>query len=140
VVEAESSEPGAEWDVAPATSPRGGPAVVSVVLAGLALILALVALAVGASSASASDPGGGYGLRGIITPMNGRALTGPALAAEIVTTVSEDGGEPEGMTCPTTAKVAQDVTTVCHGSDYGASSTFVVFFEHDRGAYTLLEI
>jgi hypothetical protein len=138
--QAGSAVPPVQVHVTAAAAPRGGLAVVGIVLAGLALVLALVALVVGAFLALASDPGGGYGLRGTITPMNGRALTGPALAAEIATKVSEDGGEPEGITCPATAKVAQDVTTVCHGSDYGTSSTFVVFFEDARGAYTLLEI
>jgi hypothetical protein len=126
------------------TTPAGpgrGLAVAAVVLAGLALLVALLALAVGGVAALAGDSSGGYGqLRGTITPAKGGALTGSALAKEVATKVSEDGGEPEGITCPATAKVAQDVTTVCHGSDYGENSTFVVFFEDGKGAYTLLEI
>jgi len=125
--------------VTTAAAPRGL-AVAGVILAALALVLAIVALAVGGFSTFGGDPGGGYGLRGTITPTSGKALSGSALAAEVAAKVTEDGGEPAGITCPATAAVAQDVTTVCHGSDYGESSTFVVFFEDDKGSYTLLEI
>jgi hypothetical protein len=115
--------------------------VAGVVLAGLALLVALLALLVGGVSAVAGDAGGGYGpMRGTIASDSGRGLTGPALAAEVVSKVSEDGGEPEGISCPRTTRVAQDVTTICHGFDFGAASTFVVFFEDDQGAYTVLEI
>lgn len=125
------------------TTPAGpgrGLAVAGVALAGIALVVALLALVVGGVSAFAGAPGGGYGLRGTIAPGKGSALTGPALAEEVATTVTQDGGDPEGITCPATARVAQDVTTVCHGFDFGENSTFVVFFEDDEGAYTLLEI
>jgi hypothetical protein len=122
----------------PAT-PGRGLALTGVVLAGLALLVALLTLVVVGVSGFASNPGGGYGLRGTIAPVQ-RGLTGPALAAEVATKISEDGGDPEGISCPATTRVDQDVTTVCHGSDYGQDATFVVFFEDATGAYTLLEI
>ena len=50
------------------------------------------------------------------------------------------GGVPEGISCPSTPKVAQDVTTVCHGDVDGEEWAFVVFFEDAEGHYTLLEV
>ena len=121
-------------------APGRGLAVTGVVLASVALVVAVVALALGGVSALSDDSAGVYGLRGTIAPVRGGALAGSTLAAEVAAKVSEDGGDPEGISCPATVKVAQDVTTVCHGSDYGEDSTFVVFFEDAHGAYTLLEI
>jgi hypothetical protein len=125
------------------TAPAGpgrGLAVVAVILGAMALVVAVVALVVGGMSALGGGAGGGYGLRGTIAPAKGSAVTGPALAAEIATRVTQDGGDPEGITCPATAKVTRDVTTICHGLDWGLDTTFVVFFEDETGSYTLLEI
>ena len=68
------------------------------------------------------------------------ASSGSALADEITTKLEDDGSEPEGITCPDTAKVGKDITTVCHGTDFGDEAAFVVFFEDDEGAYTLMEV
>nr|WP_269778579.1 DUF4333 domain-containing protein [Microlunatus antarcticus] len=67
-------------------------------------------------------------------------MDGPALAAEIARQVRDEGGDPENVTCPATAQVAQDVTTVCHGDVDGDEYAFVVFFEDAKGDYTLLPI
>ena len=125
--------------VAPAPAGRGL-AIVGVVLGGLA-VLGMLVVGVLVLGGKGEDSGpGGYGpVRGTIAP-TGRGLTGAALAAEVTTKVADDGGEPEGVVCPETTKVAQDVTTVCHGTDYGEDSAFVVLFEDAQGAYTLLEI
>lgn len=122
-------------------APGRGLAVTGVVLGGLALLGALVALVAALSAfAFSGDPvGSTYGLRGTLAPAKG-TVAGPALAAEVTRKITEDGGEPAGLTCPGTVKVAQDVTAVCHGTDFGGPATFVVFFEDAGGAYTLLEV
>ena len=116
-----------------------GLAITGVVLGGLALLVALIAVAAALLAGVGGDAGGSYGLRGTVSPVKG-SLTGAALAQEVSRKVAEDGGAPEDLVCPGTVQVAQDVTAVCHGSDYGDPATFVVFFEDDRGAYTLLEV
>jgi hypothetical protein len=118
-----------------------GLAIAGVVLGGLGLVAGGTALVVALVLGLMGGPGGGayYGLRGTVSPVGG-ALTGTVLAAEVSRTVSDDGGEPDDVTCPATVKVAQDVTAVCHGTDYGDDAAFVVFFEDDRGAFTLLEV
>lgn len=123
-----------------------GLAITGVVLGGLALLaMVLVGLFVVALAFVGLDDGVsnscGYGpVRGTIAPDKGTALAGAALAAEVTTKVTDDCGEPESIVCPATEKVAQDVTTVCHGTDLGEDATFVVFFEDASGDYTLLEI
>lgn len=106
---------------------------------GLALLVALGTLVVVLVTIVGPGGGGGYGLRGTVVPERG-AVSGPALAEEIVAKIAEDGGEAEDVTCSSSVKVAQDVTAVCHGTDFGSRATFVVFFEDERGAYTLLEL
>ena len=130
-----------------APRPAGrGLAIAGVVLGGVAL-LGVVLLGVFAFVITFLGPldgggGGGYygPMRGTIAPVKGSPLTGPALADEVTRTVRDDGGYPEGVVCPATAEVAQDVTTVCHGTDDGVDTSFVVFFEDATGAYTLLEV
>lgn len=129
-------------------APRGDGhrlAVIGVVLGGTALlgVLLLVAFAFVVSFLGPGGAGGGAGygpMRGTLAPVAGSAVSGQALADEVTRQVRDDGGYPEGVSCPATARVAQDVTTVCHGTDDGLESSFVVFFEDDTGAYTLLEI
>ena len=118
-----------------------GLAVTGVVLGALALVGSLLAvvLAFGAFAFGEDSGGGPYGIRGTVAPTKG-AVTGSALAAEVTRKIVEDGGEPDDLVCPQTAKVAQEVTVVCHGTDYGGPATFVVFFEDAKGAYTLLEV
>ena len=117
-----------------------GLATAGVVLGGVALLAALLALLVAVFGfAAGGDPGGPYGIRGTLAPVKG-GLSGPALADEVTRKITEDGGEPADLSCPKAVTVAQDVTAVCHGSDFGDPATFVVFFEDDRGAYTLLEV
>ena len=138
--------PPIEVRVSAPAAPGRGLAVTGVVLGGLALLGVVVIgffalFAVVGSFIDDPGGGGGYGpLRGTIAPVTGSALTGPALADEVTKQVLNDGGSPEGLTCPATAKVAQDVTTVCHGMDDGVDSAFVVFFEDGLGSYTLLEV
>lgn len=117
-----------------------GLAITGVVLGGLGLVAGGMALVVALALGFMGDPGGGsYGIRGSVTPTGG-TLTGTVLADEVSRRITDDGGAPEDVTCPATVKVAQDVTAVCHGKDYGDDATFVVFFEDDRGAFTLLEV
>ena len=117
-----------------------GLAITGVVLGGLGLVAGGMALVVALALGFMGDPGGGsYGIRGTVSPTGG-AVTGTVLADEVSRRISDDGGEPDDVTCPATVKVAQDVTAVCHGTDYGDDATFVVFFEDDRGAFTLLEV
>ncbi|SEP98677.1 hypothetical protein [Microlunatus flavus] len=118
-----------------------GLAVTGVVLGAAALLAALLALLVALFAFGVgADPGPGtYGLRGTLAPVKG-VVAGTALADEVSRKITEDGGVPEGLACPVEVKVAQDVTAVCHGTDYGDPATFVVFFEDARGAYTLLEV
>ena len=117
-----------------------GLAIAGVVLGGLGLLAGGMALVVALAVGFMGDPGGGsYGIRGSVSPTAG-TLTGTVLADEVSRRIADDGGEPEDVTCPATVKVAQDVTAVCHGTDYGDDATFVVFFEDDRGAFTLLEV
>jgi len=68
------------------------------------------------------------------------AVDGPTLAAEVERQVRADDGDPSGITCPATAEVAQDVTSVCHGDVDGDEWAFVVFIEDDQGSYTVLPV
>ena len=117
---------------------------VGVVLGGLALlgVLLTVVFLFASSGIDDLDGGGDYPpMRGSIAPAaGGTAITGNVLASRVTQTVRDDGGYPEGITCPATPTVAQDVTTVCHGRDDGVESAFVVFFEDAKGNYTLLEL
>ena len=124
-------------------TPGRGLAIAGVVLGGLALLGVLLLGVFALVVTFAGDEGGGgyYGpMRGTVAPVKGSPLTGSALAEEVTRKVRDDGGLPEGVSCPATLKVAQDVTTVCHGTDDGEDSSFVVFFEDAQGDYTLLEI
>jgi hypothetical protein len=129
----------------PPTSARGM-AVAGVVLGGLALlgVLLLGVFAVVVTFFGPFDDGGGGGgygpMRGTVASVKGSPLSGQTLADEVTRRVRDDGGYPEGISCPGTVEVAQDVTTVCHGTDDGEDSSFVVFFEDASGVYTLLEI
>lgn len=130
-----------------APTPSGrGLAIAGVMLGGLALLgvllLGVFVVAMTFVGGDAGAGGGGYygPMRGTIAPVKGRPLAGPALADEVSRKVHDDGGDAEGVVCPATAKVAKDVTTVCHGTDDGQDSSFVVFFEDAAGNYTLLEI
>ena len=133
--------PPIEVRVAAVPAASRGLTVVAVVLASLALLGVLLLGVVLVGFLGADGGGGGSGpLRGTIAPATGARLTGQALADEVSARIRDDGGDPAGITCPDTPKVAQDVTTVCHGSDLGADSAFVVFFEDAKGSYTLLEV
>ena len=128
------------------TAPAGRRlAMTGVVLGGLALLgVLLLGLYALTSTFLGSDDGSGSGgyepTRGTIGPSSGAGLGGAELAGEISRQVRDEGGDPEGVTCPDTAEVAQDVTTVCHGDVDGAEYAFVVFFEDAKGDYTLLAI
>ncbi|GAB2596666.1 DUF4333 domain-containing protein [Microlunatus antarcticus] len=136
----------------PTGVPQPGPApdgrrlaITGVVLGGLALLgVLLLGVYALTSTFVGSDDGDGSGgstpIRGTIAPSAGAGLDGPALAAEIARQVRDEGGDPENVTCPATAQVAQDVTTVCHGDVDGDEYAFVVFFEDAKGDYTLLPI
>jgi len=125
-------------------APAGGRglALAGVVLGGLALFGVLLLGIAFAAFVGLGGPGGsGYGpTQGTVAPSAGRSLDGPVLAAELERQVSDEGGDPDGITCPATAEVAQDVTTVCHGQVDGDEWAFVVFFEDATGRYTLLEV
>lgn len=121
-------------------------AVTGVVLGGLALlgVVLLGVFALTSTFLGSPDDGSGSGgwepTRGTIGPNAGAGLGGAELAGEIGRQVRDQGGDPEGLLCPATPKVAQDVTTVCHGDVDGDEYAFVVFFEDAAGTYTLLEI
>lgn len=126
--------------VGAATGTRGL-ALAGVVLGGAALLGVLLLGVLGL--VTSLDPGGSgsWGpTRGTVAPSSGSSLDGASLAAEIERRITDEGGAPEGITCPSTPKVAQDVTTVCHGDVDGDEWAFVVFFEDTEGRYTLLEV
>lgn len=131
-------------DVRVVAAPAGGRglALVGAVLGGAALLgVLLLGVALVAFVALSETGGSGWGpTQGTVAPSAGRSLDGPTLAAEISRQVTDEGGDPEGITCPATVKVAQDVTTVCHGEVDGDEWAFVVFFEDAEGRYTLLEV
>lgn len=138
---------GPPLEVRVATPPAAGRGLsyLGVVLGGLALLGVLLTVVFLFASSAVDDLDGGGGhyapMRGSVAPAaGGTALTGDALASRVTQTVRDDGGYPEGITCPATPTVAQDVTTVCHGRDDGVESAFVVFFEDAGGSYTLLEL
>lgn len=111
-------------------------------VAVLALLgVGVLALVGGVLFGGGFDDGGSWGpTRGTLAPPAGGAVKGETLADEVSRQVRDEGGDPEDITCPGTSRVQQDVTTVCHGQIDGDDYAFVVFFENERGAYTLLEI
>lgn len=136
--------PPAPVEVQVVTPATRGLALAGVVLGGLALLGVLLLTVLGLATYLGLDGSGGSGgwgpTRGTVAPSSSSALDGPALAAEIERRVSDDGGDPDGIVCPATPRVAQDVTTVCHGDVDGDEWAFVVFFEDAQGRYTLLEV
>lgn len=126
--------------VGTATGSRGL-AIAGVAMGGVALLgVLLLAVFVGLTLAGPDGSGGWGPTRGTVAPSSGSSLDGPSLAAEIERQVTDEGGAPEGISCPSTPRVAQDVTTVCHGDVDGEEWAFVVFFEDTQGRYTLLEV
>ena len=146
--------PAAPWPPAqpypPVTVIAQAPGATGTVLAAAALFVGVLALlGVGVLAlvggvmfgGDLEDGGGGWGpTRGTLAPPAGGPLEGKTLAEEVGRQVRNEGGDPEDITCPGTSRVQQDVTTVCHGQIDGDDYAFVVFFEDERGAYTLLEI
>ena len=128
-------------DVRVVGGPAGvrGLAVAGIATGGVALLGVLLLAVFVLVTSGSGDPGGWGPVRGTVTPVSG-SLDGPTLAAEIARQITDEGGDPEGITCPSTPKVAQDVTTVCHGDVDGDEWAFVVFFEDAEGRYTLLEL
>ena len=151
--------PGAGWAAAPPHLPlpppgtpafppapparTSGLAVVAVVLAALALVGTVVsALWFGGSGIEGSDDDG-YGAWGPLTgqvAVVGGALPGDDLAAAVRREVEIDGGVVERMSCPDTAAVGQNVTTVCHAVVDDYEWAMVVFFEDAGGHYTILPV
>lgn len=113
------------------------------VLAALALVGTVVtALWFGGSGVEGSDDGGydGWGpLTGQVAVVDG-ALPGDDLARALRRAVEVDGGVVGRMSCPDTATVGQDVTTVCHAVVDEYEWAMVVFFEDDDGRYTVLPL
>lgn len=63
------------------------------------------------------------------------SVSGAALAAAL-----EEAEWYEGMTCPDTARVATDVTTICRGSDGFEDLRVVVVFEGDSGEFGTADV
>lgn len=110
--------------------------VASIILSSAALVgvlgIVIWLIAVGAPGAG----GGGPLTSSVNVPAGGRLL-GDDLAASLQQRIRADGGDPTRTTCPDTARVDQNVTTVCHGSIDGEDWALVVFFEDTAGSYTL---
>jgi hypothetical protein len=70
-------------------------------------------------------------------PTNG-TLPGARLATAVSATLQRNGEEVSNVTCAETARVAQGVVTVCHGSSGGDPWGAVVVFENRDGQFTLL--
>ena len=81
--------------------------------------------------------GGGGPLASSVSVPAGGGLPGEDLVASLQQLIRADGGDPSEMVCPVTARVDQNVTTVCHGSIDGEDWALVVFFEDTAGRYTL---
>lgn len=119
----------------PAPSPRSGLAVTSLVLAAAALLGVLGIIAwLAAAGGSAGAP-----LTGQVAVRSG-TLPGGDLAAAVQQRIRDDGGNPWRISCPDTAAVSQNVTTVCHGRIDGEDWAIIVFFEDTSGSYTLLPV
>jgi hypothetical protein len=64
-------------------------------------------------------------------------LPGSTLATVVTDVIEEDGAYVTEMRCPATPRVIQGVVTVCHGTIDDEDWAVVVFFENERGAFTL---
>ena len=109
-------------------------AVIGVVLLGLGLLSAP------ALQNLAADPVGKSGmvpLTGSVSVAAGRSLPAKDLANAVEQRILDDGAADVSMTCPSTAKVAQGVVTVCHGDIEGDEWAVVVYFEDELGEFTL---
>ncbi|GAA1835914.1 hypothetical protein GCM10009714_16880 [Microlunatus capsulatus] len=111
------------------------------VLASLAMVGTVVsALWFGGSGIEGSSEDGYWGpLTGQIAVDDGR-VAGVDLAAAVRSHVESDGGQVGRMSCPDTAGVGQNVTTVCHGQVDDAEWAMVVFFEDTGGNFTILPV
>lgn len=114
--------------------------IVSLVISLIAL-LAVVGIGVGLAS-GALGPSGGDDAP--LTGQLGKTPTGPVrgdeLANEVTAIIADDGGDVSDLRCPDTPAVAQNVTTVCHGTISGSAYAVVVFFEDVSGRFTLLPV
>lgn len=132
--------PPAGTTFAPTPPPRtSGLAVVAVVLAALALV-GVVVTALWTGLGEGGDDDYGYGpLTGQLAVRDG-GVPGVDLAAAVRSEVEGDGGYVTRMNCPDTPRVAQNVTTVCHGVVDESDWAMVVFFEDTGGSYTVLPV
>ena len=135
-----SAPPG--YAPAPASPVRtSGLVVAAFVLATTALLgmLGMVVWLVGSGGdLGGGDDGSTSPLRGTVPVAVSGAVSGPALAEEVRRRIREDGGDPTQLSCPDTARVAQGITTVCHGVIDSEDWNLAVFFESAAGAYSLL--
>lgn len=126
----------------PATAPRSSALLVtSLVLAAAALagVLGVVVWLAAGGTPGGAGGGGWAPLTGQVAARGG-TLSGEDLATAVRQRIRDDGGSPTRMTCPDTARVAQNVTTVCHGVIDEDDWAVVVFFEDTSGNYTLLPV
>ena len=130
--------------VGPASNAYRGLTIAAFVMSALAL-LGVVAIAALGLLASLGPFGPGDGTGGTV-PLTGTLpstttlapLSGDDLQRGVSTRITQDGAGAVDMTCPQTRQVAQNVTTVCHGTIDGDEWAVVVFFEDADGAFTLL--
>ena len=135
-------QPPPAWGPYDPAAPPGPPAsklpLLAVVLAGTALLLALVALV---TVLVLTSGGAGGPLTGRVAEARpGSVLAGAALTAEVTRLVEDDGGAVGRITCPDTADTGPGVVTVYHGSISGEEWAVVVFLEDEAGSITLLPV
>ncbi len=113
-------------------------AIIALVVSGVALV-AVLAMAVFLAVSGGGGGGGAYALHGEVTAVDHGASEFD-LEEAIASTVQDDGGSVEEITCPVRSQVGQGLVTVCHGSVDGFDWTGVAVFEDDTGAFVLIEV
>lgn len=120
------------------SGPGSGLAVASLVLSVVTLMcLLLLAAWMLAGGPLGVGMGTGATLTGRLAAPPAGPLPGSELAAAITEPLTDDGADVSQMRCPDTPRVAQGVVIVCHGTIDDSPWAVVVFFEDERGTFTL---
>ncbi|WP_404384739.1 hypothetical protein LL946_03265 [Knoellia locipacati] len=81
---------------------------------------------------------------GFMGPPSGRVVVEPdgGVSGVVLADALEDGGDfyYEDVTCPDTARVATDVTTICDGGDGVENLRIVVVFEGSEGQFRTADL
>lgn len=126
------------WTSPAPASRRSTPvvAIIALVAAGLALLVAVGTLVFVIAASGAFDSS--YDLTGTAPQVvDGQPYSGARLAAELERVLTDDGSDVGTLTCPETASIDSDASTVCSGDVDGWQERLTVDFQDGEGHFVL---